>query len=64
MRTSWLNGLYGQFDCILTNPPYIPTKDIPTLDPDVRDFEPHVALDGGPDGLSCYRFAPALLTDG
>ncbi len=41
----------GPFDAILSNPPYIPTQDIPTLEPGVRDYEPHLALDGGPDGL-------------
>jgi release factor glutamine methyltransferase len=39
------------FDVILSNPPYIPTAVIPTLEPGVRDYEPHCALDGGPDGL-------------
>jgi release factor glutamine methyltransferase len=39
------------FDVILSNPPYIPTGVIPTLEPGVRDYEPHKALDGGPDGL-------------
>ena len=39
------------FDVILSNPPYIPTAVIPTLEPGVRDYEPHRALDGGPDGL-------------
>jgi release factor glutamine methyltransferase len=41
----------GPFDVILSNPPYIPTTVIPTLEPGVRDHEPHTALDGGPDGL-------------
>jgi release factor glutamine methyltransferase len=41
----------GPFDAILANPPYIPTGVIPTLEPGVRDHEPHAALDGGPDGL-------------
>ena len=40
------------FDVILSNPPYIPTDVIPTLEPGVRDYEPHLALDGGPDGLA------------
>jgi release factor glutamine methyltransferase len=39
------------FDAVLSNPPYIPTDVIPTLEPGVRDYEPHRALDGGPDGL-------------
>jgi release factor glutamine methyltransferase len=41
----------GPFDAILSNPPYIPTGVIATLEAGVRDFEPHLALDGGPDGL-------------
>ncbi len=39
------------FDLIVSNPPYIPTDVIPTLEPGVRDYEPHLALDGGCDGL-------------
>jgi len=41
----------GPFDAIISNPPYIPTDVIRTLEPGVRDYEPHHALDGGPDGL-------------
>ena len=48
----------GPFDAILSNPPYIPTAVIPTLEPGVRDFEPHRALDGGEDGL---RIVSALI---
>jgi release factor glutamine methyltransferase len=40
-----------QVDCILSNPPYIPTAEIPNLPIGVRDYEPHVALDGGPSGF-------------
>lgn len=45
----------GEFDCIISNPPYIPTAEIETLDVSVRDYEPHLALDGGIDGLNFYR---------
>ena len=43
------------FDLVTANPPYIPSGDIPGLMPDVRDFEPRVALDGGTDGLDLVR---------
>lgn len=43
------------FDLIISNPPYIPTADIPTLQIEVRDYDPHLALDGGSDGLAFYR---------
>ena len=45
----------GEFDVIVSNPPYIPTADIDTLDISVRDHEPRLALDGGADGLDFYR---------
>ena len=44
-----------RFDLIVSNPPYIPTHDIDGLEPEVRDFDPHGALDGGADGLDFYR---------
>ena len=43
------------YDYILSNPPYIPSKELEQLMPDIRDYEPRAALDGGPDGLACYR---------
>lgn len=43
------------YDFILSNPPYIPSKGLERLMSDVRDYEPRLALDGGPDGLVCYR---------
>ena len=45
----------GEFDCIVSNPPYIPDGDIAELDASVRDYEPHLALRGGTDGLDFYR---------
>lgn len=42
-------------DWVVSNPPYIPTSDLEALMPEVRDWEPRLALDGGPDGLDCYR---------
>lgn len=55
IKASWFAGIEGRFDLILSNPPYIPTAILPTLQPDVRDFDPRAALDGGPDGLGPYR---------
>ena len=43
------------FDLIISNPPYIPSAEIATLQPEVRDFDPRAALDGGVDGLDFYR---------
>ncbi len=45
----------GEFQCIVSNPPYIPTGDIAGLDASVRDYEPHMALDGGADGMEFYH---------
>jgi release factor glutamine methyltransferase len=48
-------GLTGSFDLIVSNPPYIRSADISGLASEVRDYDPHRALDGGPDGLAAYR---------
>jgi release factor glutamine methyltransferase len=49
----------AQFDLIVSNPPYIPSAEIETLEPEVRDFDPRLALDGGADGLNFYRLLAA-----
>ena len=55
MQSCWGEKVEGMFDIVISNPPYIPTKTIATLAPEVRNFEPMGALDGGEDGLDCYR---------
>lgn len=54
---SWFSALSVNpcFDLILSNPPYIPTRDLEGLAPEIRFHEPPSALDGGPDGLDCIR---------
>jgi len=63
LRGDWTAGLGdGGFDLVVSNPPYIATHVIETLEPEVRDHEPRLALDGGPDGLDAYRLlAPEIL---
>jgi release factor glutamine methyltransferase len=57
----WLMLNEGKFDVIFSNPPYIESDAIARLEPDVRDFEPREALDGGTDGLDAYRaLAPVI----
>ena len=60
-------ALNGRFDLVVSNPPYIPTRDIASLAREVRDHDPRGALDGGADGLDAYRAiarqAPVLLGD-
>lgn len=55
VRSNLFDNLEGRFDLIVSNPPYIPQADILGLMPEVRDFEPVTALDGGVDGLDFYR---------
>jgi release factor glutamine methyltransferase len=69
VRDSWNSSLgKWEFNLIISNPPYIPSAEIATLQPEVRDFDPRVALDGGVDGLEFYRLiasqAKAFLNPG
>jgi release factor glutamine methyltransferase len=68
---SWwqpLSALKGQFSGMVSNPPYIPSRLLPSLQPEVAKHEPHLALDGGTDGLDCIRHlveaAPDYLRPG
>ncbi len=63
MRSDWTAMLgEGTFDLVVSNPPYIATDVLPTLEPEVRDHEPRLALEGGADGLDHYRvLAPEIL---
>lgn len=51
----WLEGIEGEFDVVVANPPYVPDGEVGKLGADVRAFEPLNALAGGPDGLDAYR---------
>jgi release factor glutamine methyltransferase len=57
----WAQAAGGRFDAIVANPPYVASGEIAGLPPEVRDFDPHRALDGGADGLSAYRAIAAEL---
>jgi release factor glutamine methyltransferase len=51
----WADAVDGSFDLILCNPPYITTREMADLPPEVAQYEPRTALDGGVDGLAAYR---------
>jgi release factor glutamine methyltransferase len=61
IAADWNDAPAQQFDLILCNPPYIPRADIAALEPEVRLYEPHPALDGGPSGLDAYWALAGLL---
>ncbi len=58
--TNWAQGVSGSFDLVVSNPPYIASREIAGLAADVRDYDPSLALDGGADGLDAYR---AIFSD-
>ncbi|MEM6760244.1 MAG: peptide chain release factor N(5)-glutamine methyltransferase [Pseudomonadota bacterium] len=57
--SDWFERVEGRFDLIAANPPYIAAHEMPTLDPEVREHEPRMALTDGADGLSAYRIIAA-----
>lgn len=67
-RSDWFSAVTGRFDLIVSNPPYIAADEMAALSPEVRDWEPHLALTPGGDGLDAYRAiargAPARLMAG
>ena len=69
VESDWFFSVEGRFDIIVSNPPYIRSDVVEALEPEVRDFDPALALDGGADGLNAYRRIAAgaagfLETDG
>ena len=55
IKSDLFSAIYGRYNVITVNPPYVRTAEIASLPKDVRDFEPRIALDGGEDGLDFYR---------
>jgi release factor glutamine methyltransferase len=55
-KSDWFSDVTGAYDLIVSNPPYIAADEMPDLAPEVRDWEPHLALSPGGDGLDAYRF--------
>lgn len=63
IKSDWLTALEGQFDLIVSNPPYIPTAHIERLQPEVKAHDPRLALDGGQDGLAAIRVVVTQAKD-
>jgi release factor glutamine methyltransferase len=61
-QPGWHGSLGGPFDLVVSNPPYIPAEDVAGLMPEVAQFEPRLALDGGLDGLDAYRAIVAAVS--
>lgn len=55
LKSDWFSKIVGRYDVMVSNPPYIRSQDMESLQAEVRGFDPHRALDGGNDGLDVYR---------
>ena len=55
LQSDWFSAVEGRFDLIVSNPPYISADEMPQLSPEVRDWDPHLALSPGGDGLDAFR---------
>ena len=55
IKSNWFSNVEGKFDIIVSNPPYIRSKEIESLDNTVKNFDPFIALNGGEDGLDAYK---------
>ena len=60
VESNWCENLNGKYDLIVSNPPYISNQEITNLPTNVKNYDPILALEGGEDGLSCYR---SILTE-
>jgi len=63
VESNLFNNIHDKFDIIVCNPPYIKTKDLYSLEPEVFKFDPKLALDGGTDGLDFYRVIAHKVSD-
>lgn len=55
LESDWFSGVEGSFDLIISNPPYVASREMDLLEPEVKLHDPRLALDGGEDGLAAYR---------
>ena len=55
IKSNWFSNIKGKFDIIVSNPPYIKKKEINKLSNDVKNFDPHIALNGGSSGIEAYK---------
>lgn len=63
IKSDMFNQISGKYDLIVSNPPYIPSKDILNLDKEVKNYDPKISLDGGEDGLKFYKIIASKSKD-